>query len=417
MTMKKIFVGLLCVVLCLSAMTACTGGGENTEPSQSAQGSGAAAAATTEGTMHTLYFRDGAKSKKVSATFLNSGTGESEKVEMAKCGEDADAYIFSCEGNVRKYNVAYFTYDGKTTKKFAFNRCVSGWQKISGKFTPYTQGAGTDFSSGYQQIKLDCNGYEKKIFIWTPQDYDADSDEAYATIYVLDGQSEVNIRNPGLRPDDCMYIPEQVRSMTAETGYKAMIVAVSTYGDMTNVMRDDELVPDLGELAEEGYNCKKKGGDFARFMADTLVPYIQQHYNVYPDARHTAVTGASLGGLEAFYMTMEYPEVFGTAGALSPSFWTYDDAAWRSFLGKKDFGDDAPFIYLYTGPAGGDTDPHVTDMYNRLRDMGYPADKAVLHYNENGGHHSGYWCAYFSEFLSTMVYQRVEPLDNSNKES
>ena len=54
----------------------------------------------------------------------------------------------------------------------------------------------------------------------------------------------------------------------------------------------------------------------------------------------------SLGGLETFYITMEYPEVFGTAGALSPSFWTYDDAAWRSFLGEKDFTDNTPFIYL-----------------------------------------------------------------------
>ena len=58
----------------------------------------------------------------------------------------------------------------------------------------------------------------------------------------------------------------------------------------------------------------------------------------------------SLGGLETFYITMEYPEVFGTAGALSPSFWTYDDAAWRSSLGEKDFTDNTPFIYLYTGP-------------------------------------------------------------------
>ena len=73
----------------------------------------------------------------------------------------------------------------------------------------------------------------------------------------------------------------------------------------------------------------------------------------------------SLGGLETFYINMEYPEVFGTAGALSPSFWTYDDAAWRSFLGEKDFTDNTPFIYLYTGPAGGDTDPYVTEMYER----------------------------------------------------
>ena len=151
-------------------------------------------------------------------------------------------------------------------------------------------------------------------------------------------------------------------------------------------------------------------------MADTLVPYVQKHYNVYTDALHTAVTGASLGGLETFYITMQYPKVFGTAGALSPSLGAFDDAAWRSFLKEKSFDVDSPFIYLYTGPSGSDTDPDVTEMYGRLKDMGYPNDKVVLHYNENGGHHHNYWCGYFSEFLSAMVYQRVDPLVNSAKE-
>lgn len=73
-------------------------------------------------------------------------------------------------------------------------------------------------------------------------------------------------------------------------------------------------------------------------------------------------------------------------------------------------GKNTPFIYLYTGPAGGDTDPHVTDMYNRLIKMGFPADKTALSYNETGGHHTNYWCCYFSEFLSALAFRSVEPL-------
>lgn len=99
-------------------------------------------------------------------------------------------------------------------------------------FKPYTNGA-VETSPYFERILLDCNGYEKKIYVFTPEDYDENSDEKYATIYVLDGQNEVNNQNPESRPDDCLYIPEQVRSMTAETEYKAIVVAVSTYGDMT----------------------------------------------------------------------------------------------------------------------------------------------------------------------------------------
>ena len=407
--MKKIISVILAAAMSATLFTAC--GAEQTPlKTESSSASPDTARAKDHGDFHVLYFRDGSKSKKASATFLNSLTGKSEEVEIVRCGEDASAYTFSCEGNVRDYNVVYFTYDGKKTKAVAFNRCVSGWQKTSDGFTPYTQGAETDYLPSFEKITLDCNGYEKDIYVWTPEDYDAASDEKYATIYVLDGDDEVNTQNPEARPEGCMYIPDQVRSMAAETGCKAIVVGVSTYGDMNEYMRDDELVPDLGELAEKEYKSKKKGGDLARFMAETLVPYIRQHYNVCTDALHTSVTGASLGGLETFYITMEYPEIFGTAGVLSPSFWTYDDEAWKSYLGKKDFNVNTPFIYLYTGPAGGDTDPYVTDMYNRMKDMGYPADKIALHYNEDGLHHPNSWRGCFSEFLSAMAFQRVEPL-------
>ena len=266
---------------------------------------------------HTLYFRDSSRSDKVVATFFNSITGESEDVEMIKCGEDAETYTFSCEGNVKKYNVAHFNYGDKQTKNFAFNRCVSGWEKTGDGFKPYTHGM-AESTPSFERVLFDCNGYEKKIYVFTPEDYDENSEDKYATIYVLDGQNEVNIQNPESRPDDCWYIPEQVRCMAAETGYKAIVVAVSTYGDMTN--------------------------------------------------------------------------------------------QWRGFLGEKDFSNNTPFIYLYTGPAGGDTDPYVTHMNNRLKDMGYPADKMAFHYNENGGHHPNYWRAYFSEFLTAMAFQRVEHL-------
>ena len=364
------------------------------------------------GSLHTIYFKDSNKSEKVVCNFLNSATGKSEKVDAEKCGEDDDSFIFSCRGNVKKYNVAYFTCDGKDTRKFAFNKCVSGWYKSKNGYIPYTYGKDTDYIPSFKEAKFDFNGYEKEVFFWVPEDYDADSGEKYATIYVLDGDDEINHNNPEARPEDCMYIPDQVRIMTENTGYKAIVVLVSTCGDMTKYNRDDELVPDIGKIAEEEYSklTKKKGADLARFMAETLVPYVQKNYNVYTDALHTSVTGASLGGLETFYITMEYPEVFGTAGSQSPSFWAYGDDTWKKYLSEKDFGKNAPFIYLYTGPSGGDTDPYVTDMYNRLIDMGYPADKAALHYNDFGGHHVNYWRSYFSEFLSAMVFQNVEPL-------
>ena len=204
------------------------------------------------GNLHTLYFKDGGKSEKVVATFLNSASGESEEVEMTKCGEDSDSRTFSCEGDVRKYNVASFDCNGQKTRKVAFDPCVSGWYKSKNGWMPYTQGKEMAYVPSFEQVILDCNGYEKKIYFWTPDGYDPNSDEKYATIYVLDGQGEVNLNDPDRRPDGCEYIPDQVRSMIQNTGYKAIVVAVSTYGNMTDIIRDDEQIPDIGECETVG---------------------------------------------------------------------------------------------------------------------------------------------------------------------
>ena len=386
-------------------MTACTG-----EPSSDTPQIPAQKAVQTDKKHHPLYFRDKDKSDHVVVTFFNSVTGESTDVEMKKIAADDDSFTFSCEGDTTAYNMAAITYGDHRSPDFAFNNCVSGWNNSEYGFLPYTEGEEIDYFPQYEHFTIDCSGYDKKIHVWTPDGYDPDSDEQYASIYVLDGQDEAYIEEPGARPKDVMNIPEQVRSMIAATGYQAIIIAVSTYGDMVNYMRDDELIPDLGEMAES-LTTKKKGGDFARFVAETLVPYIERNYNVFSDALHTSVTGASLGGLEAFYIGMEYPDIFGTVGALSPSFWTYGDDVWTDYLKQKNFEKDAAFLYIYTG-GGGDTDMNgdVTAMVERLKKLGYPQDKTAFEYYDQGGHHVTFWRRFFSEFLESMVFQRIEPL-------
>lgn len=359
---------------------------------------------------HYLFFRDSSKSDRATAVFFNSDSADSEEIEMTAYSEDHDYRTFCCEGNSALYNMVKIAYGDKQTKEFAFNKCVSGWYASEDGLLPYTEGEEINYHSRYDEITLTCNGYEKDIHIWKPDDYDANSKEKYSSVYVLDGQWMAFLGKEGIDLDDSGLVTEQVKAMTSATGNKAIVIAVDTYGDMRDVSRDAELAPDLNKYGAE-LDREMKGNEFAAFIADTLVPYVQEHYNVYTDALHTSIAGASLGGLESFYITMEYPELFGTAGALSPSFLYYDnDEMWRKYLGEKNFDGDLPVLYFYTGPQGGDTDPFVTDMVNRLKDLGYPSDKLILHFNDNGGHRVWFWRSVFSEFLEAMVFRCVEPL-------
>jgi len=408
--MKRVISILLTIFMITAMFTACnTAGSDLAEAHDASQYDRA-----EDDGYHTLYFKDKDKSLSAVATFYNNYSSVSEDVTMEKVSEDDSSVTFSCKGNVKEYNMVYITCGDKRTSSFAFNRCVSGWYNSDDGLLPYTEGQEINYYPEFDHVDMDCNGYEKAVNIWKPGDYDASSAKKYSTVYVLDGQSMAMVGKAGQTLDDCEVVTEQVNAMISSTGYDTIVVAIDTFGDMRDVSRDDELVPDIGELSPEVDVpfTDQKGAEFASFVADTLVPYIQQNYNVYTDALHTSVAGASLGGLEAFYITLEYPEIFGTVGALSPSFWTYDDPEWREYLKKKTFDSNSPLLYLYTGPAGGDTDPYVTQMYERLQNMGYDKDKLILDYNDIGGHNTKFWRAVFSEFLEAMVFRCVEPLQN-----
>ena len=215
-----------------------------------------------------------------------------------------------------------------TFQRVAFNPCVSGWYKTDDDLLPYAVGEAIDYKPPLKDVTLKADGQEKLIHIWIPEDYDAKADEKYATVYVLDGQAMVFTGKNGQEIKGCPVVPNQVQAMTEATGQKAIVVAIESSGE-----RDFEMVPEIGESWDEknygeGYSENFEGMDgteFASFIAKTIVPYVQENYNVYSDALHTSIAGYSLGGLEAFYIALEYPDLFGTTGALSPSFREYEE--------------------------------------------------------------------------------------------
>lgn len=392
--MKRITALILAAAMIMTMLTAC----------------GAKKPIDTDENHHILYFKDKNKSENAVATFFNSDSEESQDIPMIKVAEDDDSFTFVCEGNCADYNMAYVTCGSMHTKTFAFNKCVSGWYNSDLGFLPYTQGEEIDYYPEFDDIELPFNGCNKTIHVWTPDDYNPNSMERYAVIYALDSPWMVNLGKKGQNPKDCCNLTIQAKSMMETIGYRTIIVAIDTFGDMTACSRDDELVPDIGATPSEPMHKQMLGNELSDFISGTVVPYIKDNYNVYHDPLHTSIAGISFSGLEAFYITMEHPEQFGTVGAFSPSFHMYDDNSWRSYLEKKNFNGEMPFIYLYTGEEGGDTDPYVTQMYDRLLEMDYPKKKITLHYNEWGMHTDTYWTGVFPEFLEAMVYRYVEPL-------
>jgi predicted alpha/beta superfamily hydrolase len=82
-------------------------------------------------------------------------------------------------------------------------------------------------------------------------------------------------------------------------------VAVYCDNDVRGAEYSDD--PDLGEKYQD-------------FMCCQLKPWIDSVYRTKTGAEHTAVMGASMGGLISFILAWEYPHVFSKAGCMSPAF-------------------------------------------------------------------------------------------------
>jgi enterochelin esterase family protein len=59
---------------------------------------------------------------------------------------------------------------------------------------------------------------------------------------------------------------------------------------------------------------------YVAFLADELVPYVQQAYDADPNPEKTGVMGSSLGGLAAVYTAFTRPDVFGLAAGQSGDY-------------------------------------------------------------------------------------------------
>ena len=357
-----------------------------------------------ESSVHTLYIRDQGKNAEIKATFFNTLSGASEDVNMNKTSEEGDCFIYTCDGDTDKYNMVHLTYGDITSRDIAFNKCVGGWYLWNDELLPCAQGKEPNYTPKYETKVFQFDGYDVKTYIWTPDNYDASSADKYSTVYVLDGQTVLSTEISG--DVQCWNVAESVDSMMSVTDNKAILVAVET-----DAHRSDMLIPDLGEIDPNMIKSEKRCVAFADFLSDTVVPYIEQSYNVYTDAIHNSISGSSLGGLASFIIAMEHPEKFGTAGVLSPSFQVYSEETWVKYLNEKTFSESSPFLYFYAGRYSGDNGDVGSMVYNNIIKTNYPKDKLVFEKYESGTHNIPYWRCIYPEFLEAAFMQKVSALE------
>ncbi len=378
--MKKIIAVILAAALAVTALASCSKAEEG----------------------HKIYIRDDFAADEVKVEFLNSQSSKKVTVTPEKLDENEDYTTYCVNGDTKLYNRIIIHSDDEKSIQLAFNEYVSGWHISPYGMVPFTYDEKEE-TPDYAIKTFKYEKTDKNIYIHTPKGYKKNSKKKYPVIYMTDGQ---NLFENGATSHGCWSVAESVRSMQKNAGKSAIIVGI----DDSTSNRDSELTPDIGNVVDvssvDGGSFKDGTGKYySDFVVNTVMPYIEKTYNVYTDAKHTAIAGSSSGGIESFYIGMEHADKFGTIGALSPAFGLYDDATWVKYLKSKNLK-NKPKVYIYNGEAD-NLEKYLkigaVSMVDNLKKVGYKDKDITLRIYKKGMHNEKFWRAVFPEFLKLFI--------------
>ena len=68
-------------------------------------------------------------------------------------------------------------------------------------------------------------------------------------------------------------------------------------------------------------------GAFQNILEKDLIPMVESNYRVYRDARHRAMAGLSMGGMQTHSIALANPKLFSWVGLFSGGTFTADEVA------------------------------------------------------------------------------------------
>lgn len=232
----------------------------------------------------------------------------------------------------------------------------------------------------------------RKIWVYLPPDYDMEEDSEYPVLYMHDGQ---NLFDRATSFSGEWQVDERLNALFEE-GYTVPIVIGIDHGNATRF--NEYSIVDVEEPKIDA-----EGELYLRFIVETLKPYVDSHYRTIPEKESTSIMGSSLGGLISTYAISMYPNIFGSAGLFSSSYWL-DDTIY-----------DLPYdlintrIYQLCGSEEADNTvancTHMNEVFLRNSEN---SDQIKFVIIEGGEHNEKLWSSGFDD---AIIFLLNPPLD------
>ncbi|HEV8283138.1 MAG TPA: alpha/beta hydrolase-fold protein [Chitinophagaceae bacterium] len=146
----------------------------------------------------------------------------------------------------------------------------------------------------------------RQFYMYTPPDYDFNTNEKYPVLYILHGGGEDERSWATQGKTDII-----LDNLIAEKKAKPMLV----------VMMDGNL--SSGGLAGFGEQALKR---FEDELKNAVIPFVEKNYRTETDAKNRALAGLSLGGLQTLYAGIRNTNMFSYLGVFSSGWFANQPA-------------------------------------------------------------------------------------------
>ncbi|MCH8566829.1 MAG: hypothetical protein LAT67_01140 [Balneolales bacterium] len=173
----------------------------------------------------------------------------------------------------------------------------------------------------------------RRITALLPYDY-FNSDKHYPVLYLQDGQNLFDDH----APFGSWGLDKRLAFLSEHNMAEFIVIAI----DHAEDQRIAEFTPSI-PTSRLGAG---EGESYARFLTETLKPYVDTHFRTKPEREYTGIGGSSMGGLISIYAAKLFPETYSRLLLFSPSFWVTPGLPDRFIDEAKTFEGR---IYIYGG--------------------------------------------------------------------
>ena len=229
----------------------------------------------------------------------------------------------------------------------------------------------------------------RRIAALLPCDYE-ETDKRYPVLYLQDGQNLFDDHAPFGN-----WGVDKKLAILKENGMGDIIVISIDHAEKDRIA---EFTPSYETKLGVGMGKK-----YARFLADTLKPFVDKNYRTFKGSAHTGIGGSSMGGLISVYATLMYPEVYGKLLVFSPAFWVTPDFPYDSFALHQPKNIK---VYLYAG--GRESISMIPNVQKFKKDFEQKAKNVKVDFkleiDTNGLHNEMRWGMEFPKAVEWLFF-------------